>query len=77
MTGMSDSAQPQSRLQPSLSGVCAHCRHWVGEPGQRSCAAFDCIPMAIWLSKDDHARPWPGDGGIRFQPIARAVGCSG
>lgn len=73
---MSVLALTLNREHPSHSGVCTHCRHWVGLPGQRTCAAFDRIPMAIWLSKNDHSRPWPGDRGIRFQPIARAVGWS-
>lgn len=32
------------------------------------CAAFpDRIPADIWMEGFDHRRPYPGDGGIRFE----------
>jgi hypothetical protein len=36
------------------------------------CRAFaDEIPRRIQMNKHDHRKPYPGDHGIRFEPIAR------
>lgn len=57
---------------PIYSPVCARCKHWrpnAGEHG-RTCAAYqaaDSIPMPIWTGENDHTKPYPGDGGIRFE----------
>jgi hypothetical protein len=56
---------------PVLSPVCSLCRHLRLREG-RTCAAFlepDSIPLPIWLGEHDHQVPYPGDRGIRFEPV--------
>lgn len=57
------------------SPVCTYCKH---AEGFRRCKAFGAepIPLPIWDGENDHREPFPGDGGIRFEP-ARGVGRSG
>lgn len=44
---------------------CVFCVH----EGGASCAAFPGgIPMEILTNEFDHRQPYPGDGGIRFEP---------
>ena len=50
--------------------ICMKCAH-LGEivSGRRVCTAFaDGIPMEIFLSEADHRVPFPGDGGVVFEP---------
>jgi hypothetical protein len=62
--------------------LCMTCRHFrgdlgplddEGEPtGPPNCAAFPDapgIPLAIWTSEKDHRQPYPGDNGIRYEPM--------
>lgn len=53
---------------------CRSCRHFHGEGSPPGCAAFGGfkggIPEAIWLGRHDHTAPYPGDGGIRYEPLA-------
>jgi hypothetical protein len=52
--------------------MCRGCRHRVGY-GRFSCAAFpDRIPREIWNGERDHNSPYPGDHGIRFEPMTEA-----
>lgn len=50
---------------PQYSKVCTYCRYITG---YRKCAAFRYIPDDIWLGKNDHTQPYPGDHGILFEP---------
>lgn len=52
-----------------FSPVCSHCVHLDStRENRRRCDAYpDGIPAAIWDGKNDHARPFPGDNGIRFE----------
>lgn len=63
------------------SPQCERCRHCVPEfavddrPGPLRvygvCAAFPTgIPSAIWTVRFDHRRPFPGDHGIHWEPVA-------
>jgi hypothetical protein len=60
---------PRSPLQ------CFGCHHFAwGSLDSDRCAAFpDGIPDAIWLGEHDHAEPFPGDGGVRREPIGDAA----
>ena len=53
----------------AFSSVCSFCRHW---QLRHKCAAFEVIPEEIWLGKNDHRQPYPGDNGIQFEPIDAA-----
>ena len=45
---------------------CVLCRR---RTGVATCAAFPGgIPGSIRVNAHDHRRPWPDDGGIRFEP---------
>jgi hypothetical protein len=54
---------------------CFNCRHF--DPDQVSCTAFDDIPREILgnvfpgedIELHDHRQPYPGDNGIRFEPL--------
>ncbi len=58
---------------PPVSPVCTFCRHWNGPAPlakRRTCGAFpQKIPDEIWKGENDHRQPYPGDRGIRFEPI--------
>ena len=46
---------------------CILCKHYRME---QKCKAFPKrIPEEILTGKDDHSKPFKGDGGIRFEPI--------
>jgi len=44
---------------------CLLCKWYNGE---NSCSAFADIPDEIAYNRHDHIKPYPGDGGIRFEP---------
>lgn len=45
---------------------CSMCVHYQAD---RRCQAFpDGIPQALWAGEHLHRDPYPGDGGIRYQP---------
>jgi hypothetical protein len=53
-----------------FSSVCTFCVH--SEMGERVCSAFpNGIPDVIWTGEHDHTTPYPGDNGIRFEPIEK------
>ena len=51
--------------------ICYRCKHLDTEISEKvRCAAFpDSVPMEIIMSQHDHTKPYPGDNGIRFEPI--------
>jgi hypothetical protein len=54
---------------PITSPVCGGCRRRLRER-QRACEAFpEGIPSPIWLGTHDHSTPYPGDHGLRFEPL--------
>ena len=53
---------------------CADCRHLrpvpADGPPRYTCEAFpDGIPREILFADHDHRKPFPGDHGIRFEPL--------
>jgi hypothetical protein len=52
-----------------IVGICDLCKHRL--EGQ-TCRAFpDKIPEVIFQNKRGHDSVYPGDNGIRFEPLAR------
>ena len=52
--------------QPKVP-MCFNCRHYAAF---EACVAYpDGIPVKIIMSEHDHHEPYPGDNGIRFEPI--------
>jgi hypothetical protein len=53
---------------------CAHLRPSTDETKIDSCDAFpNGIPREIYFGGRSHRRPYPGDHGIRFEPVAGFV----
>jgi len=51
-----------------LCNSCAHLER--SESSLGTCRAFPRgIPKEIFLGKADHRKPFPGDHGIRFEPL--------
>lgn len=49
--------------------ICYGCRHKEAGPDLK-CGAFPGgIPTEILLSNADHRLPFPGDHGVRFEPV--------
>lgn len=55
---------------------CPYCKNLNDElnpEGRRTCKAFpEGIPDAIVFGENHHIEPFPGDNGIRFDPVAGA-----
>jgi hypothetical protein len=52
---------------------CLQCRHFIDDEEALICRAFPKgIPKPILLGRD-HTQPYPGDNGIRFEPIQGRV----
>ena len=50
---------------------CYFCRHVLEWP---TCQSFPKgIPMEIRLGKVKHREPYPGDNGIRFEPVEKQL----
>jgi hypothetical protein len=59
---------------PVYSPVCTFCRHLRDRGKGRRCDAFPTeIPLPIWVGENDHRRPYPGDHGLRFEPLKQEV----
>lgn len=53
---------------------CNNCKNYDRENNKEiTCRAFtpDRIPEVILQGKNDHKKPFPGDNGIRFDPIEK------
>lgn len=59
------------QARADVSDVCWNCKNFNGEnPAAQTCAAFPKgIPTEIWNGENSHTTPFPGDKGIRFEPI--------
>jgi hypothetical protein len=50
---------------------CATCKHLL--VGTDTCQAFpERIPSDIVFGRHDHRDPYPGDGGIRYEPTRKS-----
>ena len=63
-----DGEEGRDLMRAVKSPVCAICDNW--DVGEQTCEAFpERIPDAIFIYGDPHAKPFPGDNGIRFEAI--------
>lgn len=51
------------------SPTCVGCKHIKNFGIDHSCKAFRRIPDEIWEGRNKHRKPYPGDHGIRFEPV--------
>ena len=48
--------------------MCGKCKHYINK--KSACTAFPGgIPAEILEGEHDHRKPYPGDNGIRYEPI--------
>lgn len=59
---------PLGEMPVDMSVQCATCQH---KGANLSCDAYEVIPDAILFGKHNHRKPFPGDNGIRFEPIGK------
>ncbi len=63
-----DESYIRDRMERTVIPVCVECIHW--DVGEETCNAFSrAIPDDIFIFGNPHTNPFPGDGGIRFEPI--------
>lgn len=72
----------EERIPDTLDGprsfyhnrCCIGCKHRLGGRGLYSCAAFpDGIPDDIFFDRVNHLEPYPGDGGLQWEPSGEPV----
>jgi len=60
---------PRAVAVVEMSEQCFNCKH--NDGNLTTCAAYkEGIPAKIFSGGHDHAFEYPGDGGIRFEPIS-------
>ena len=52
-------------------GICRHLHRKASRKGFFACDAFtdEQIPEELWSNEKSHAKPYPGDNGLCFDPI--------
>jgi len=50
---------------------CLECKHYTGV---KQCNAYPLeIPQVIYTGEHDHRKQYPGDNGIRFEPLEKPI----